>query len=216
MIRVKLIRSILRLIHKIVPKVIRFYKFYGIKLYVPYGVFNPILTVSTSLILKNLKVCGKVIDIGCGTGVIAIYSSLNECVEEAYAYDVSLKALATAKVNIKLNGVSNKVRIIFNKEELCELSFDYIIVNPPYLPIEPSDELDTLWCGGKDLRIYSSILKLAYSILRRGGSIILTASSVSDMNLVMKIIRNLNLKIRSLKYAVTPLDKIYLINAQKL
>lgn len=216
MIRVELIRSILRLVHKIAPKIVRFYRFYGIKLYVPYGVFNPVLTASTSLILRNLKVCGKVVDVGCGTGIIAVYSSLNECVEEAYAYDVSLKAIATTKVNAKLNGVSNKVRIVLNEEELRRLNFDYAIVNPPYLPIEPSDELDTLWCGGKNLRVYSSILKLAYEILKKGGTLILTASSASDINLVMEIIKGLNLKVRSLKYAITPLDKIYLISALKL
>lgn len=76
----------------------------------------------------------KILDIGTGSGCIAISLAKNLPNAEVYAIDVSKKALETAK----RNAISNKVEIIFMLKNVLELeilksNYDIIVSNPPYV-----------------------------------------------------------------------------------
>jgi len=76
----------------------------------------------------------KILDIGTGSGCIAISLAKNIPNAQVYAMDVSKKAIETAK----RNAVNNKTDITFilqdvlNAEEL-KCNFDIIVSNPPYV-----------------------------------------------------------------------------------
>ncbi|MEG1239180.1 MAG: HemK/PrmC family methyltransferase, partial [Flavobacterium sp.] len=79
---------------------------------------------------KKKKV--KILDIGTGSGCIAISLAKNLPNAEVYAIDVSKKALETAK----RNAISNNVEIIFMLKNVLELeilksNYDIIVSNPP-------------------------------------------------------------------------------------
>ena len=81
---------------------------------------------------KKKKV--KILDIGTGSGCIAISLAKNLPNAEVYAIDVSKKALETAK----RNAISNNVEIIFMLKNVLELeilksNYDIIVSNPPYV-----------------------------------------------------------------------------------
>lgn len=76
----------------------------------------------------------KILDIGTGSGCIAISLAKNIQNSEVFALDVSIKALAIAKKNAEINNVN----ITFIQKNILELvnliqQFDIIVSNPPYV-----------------------------------------------------------------------------------
>ena len=121
-----------------------------------------------------------VLDLGTGSGAIAISIAKYAPNVQVLATDISKKALEIAKQNAKLNGVANN--IVFVQSNLFDKikadKFDVIVSNPPYIPTdeikklpkdvqeEPKVALD----GGKDgLDFYRKIAKQGYKFLNRQG-----------------------------------------------
>lgn len=76
----------------------------------------------------------RILDIGTGSGCIAISLAKNIPNAEVFGLDISVKALATAKKNAELN----TVRITFLHQNILEADdleqeFDIIVSNPPYV-----------------------------------------------------------------------------------
>ncbi|WP_456313370.1 peptide chain release factor N(5)-glutamine methyltransferase [Pseudomonas shirazensis] len=81
---------------------------------------------------KSKKI--KILDIGTGSGCIAITLAKNLPNAEVYAIDVSKKALETAK----RNAINNNVEVTFIFQDILvtdelKSKFDVIVSNPPYV-----------------------------------------------------------------------------------
>jgi len=87
---------------------------------------------STKYEIQNTKL--KILDIGTGSGCIAVALAKNLSTASVSAIDVSEKALNTAKKNAEINAVA--VNFMFkNILETHDLNeqFDFIVSNPPYV-----------------------------------------------------------------------------------
>ena len=87
---------------------------------------------------SNTKKPLKIIDIGTGSGCIAISLAKTLPNAEVFALDISIEALEVAKENALLNNVSIKfiAADILSKDQSVlntESTFDIIISNPPYV-----------------------------------------------------------------------------------
>lgn len=128
----------------------------------------------------------SILDIGTGSGCIAV--SLAKFIPNAKitATDISKDALVVAKHNAKLNGISNKINFIhadlFTNYQLPFTHYDIIISNPPYIPAEGIDALQRevrkeprlALDGGKDgLDFYRRIINASRGRIKEGGMLIM-------------------------------------------
>lgn len=106
-----------------------------------------------------------VVDLGTGSGAIAITLASEEALMKVYASDISSEALAVAESNAKLLGVDIDFRVS-NWLEQFSNKFDIIVANPPYIPINETVGLTVekepnlaLYGGDNGLIHYETILQ---------------------------------------------------------
>ncbi|OUL61388.1 peptide chain release factor N(5)-glutamine methyltransferase [Flavobacterium sp. AJR] len=128
---------------------------------------------------KNLKI----LDIGTGSGCVAISLAKNISHAQVFAIDVSENALATAKRNAETNGVSVTFLLqnILETEDLMQ-EFDVIVSNPPYVRNLEKEEikknvldyephLALFVADNNALIFYRKIAELAQKNLKKNGSL---------------------------------------------
>ena len=98
------------------------------------GVFSQKkLDVGTALLLENLPrvMKGKVLDFGCGAGVISCFIGKKFADTELCLLDVSALAIASAKKTLALNHILGHV---FASNSLSEVSekYQHVVSNPPF------------------------------------------------------------------------------------
>ena len=103
-----------------------------------------ILVETTLQIVSKLKKRNlRILDIGTGSGNIAISLAKHLELAEVVALDISENAIAVAKQNAILHQVNDRIRFIksdlFNNISETENRFEIIVSNPPYIP-EPEFE----------------------------------------------------------------------------
>lgn len=77
--------------------------------------------------------CDKVLDLGCGYGVVGILAGKLIGEENVIMCDISKQAVQYAKTNASLNDVSNiSIRLSNGYENVEESNFTLILSNPPY------------------------------------------------------------------------------------
>lgn len=86
---------------------------------------------------KENKKESKILDLGTGTGVIAILLSQKIEKSEITAIEIQKEVAEMARRSVKLNNLQNNIRIINDdikniSKELGKATFDIVITNPPY------------------------------------------------------------------------------------
>jgi release factor glutamine methyltransferase len=131
----------------------------------------------------------QVLDVGTGTGAIALAIADEAPRARVTAMDVSPDALALARENLELTGINGRVRLVEHDltSGLGEHDFDLVVSNPPY--VEP-DELASLQPEVRDWEPHVALIasgateKLALAAreaLRPGGWLVLeTAAGAGD------------------------------------
>ncbi len=98
------------------------------------GVFSQsALDIGTKLLLQQLpkQMSGKVLDFGCGAGVISCFIGKKHPQSQLALLDVSALAIASAKQTLIINGLSGQV---FPSNGISQVtdSYQHIVSNPPF------------------------------------------------------------------------------------
>jgi len=170
-------------------------EFYSRNFRVDHGVFIPrpeterlvevvveLLTPSDQRLISPLAV-----EIGCGSGVIAVSLAAEVPQLEVYATDISPAAVAVSEHNARLHGVAARTHFLTGDRFLplpkgLQGRIDLLVSNPPYikqsdlanLPSEVQHDPRAALDGGADgLTFYSSLAAKMALWLRPGGLIAL-------------------------------------------
>ncbi len=174
--------------------------FYGYELKVNKNVLipRPETEQLAEEVISEAKVAHKILDIGTGSGAIAI-AVKKQTNAEVVAVDVSGKALRVAKHNAKLHNADIKFikSNLFSK--LAGQQFDIIVSNPPYVTNAEYAHLDrtvkdyepklALYGGGDGLDFYRKIILDAPKHLKNGGKIFFEIG-YSQASEVKKLLKN--------------------------
>jgi release factor glutamine methyltransferase len=134
-----------------------------------------------------------VLDLCTGSGVVAVCAAQRGA-REVHAVDVSRRAVWTARINARLNGV----RVHAHRGDLFEpvgrKRFDAIVSNPPYVPAFgaelPTRGPERAWDAGLDGRVLlDRICAGAPAHLRPGGFVLLVHSSVCGERATLDALR---------------------------
>ena len=120
----------------------------------------------TRLLVESMEVprVGRLLDLGCGYGVIGITASLINPALEVFMTDINSRAVALAEVNIARNEAKNTTTCKGNLYEPVEdMTFEAIITNPPM-------------SAGMS-RVVEPMIGGAHSHLNAGGSLQLVVQS---------------------------------------
>jgi len=175
--------------HEPVQYIIGETEFYGLPMKVDKNVLipRPETEELVEWVLQDLKTSGvdnpRILDIGTGSGCIAISLAKNIPGAAVTALDVSVGALQVAKTNANLNGVSlDFEQIDILEVEKLSVSYDIIVSNPPYVRelekheirpnvLENEPETALFVKDENPLLFYEKITKLAQAALKENGSL---------------------------------------------
>jgi release factor glutamine methyltransferase len=124
----------------------------------------------------------RIVDVGTGSGCVAVSVARNAPGTKVLAGDVSRAALAVARENSR----KLTAKIDYFQGDLLEAarpgSFDIVVCNPPYVPLAHLSGLQrelrfepaaALFGGENGLEIYGRLVPSAAGVLRRGGWLLL-------------------------------------------
>jgi release factor glutamine methyltransferase len=130
---------------------------------------------------KNLRL----VDIGTGSGCIAIALAKELAEAEVHATDISAKALEIAKRNAARHGLADRIHFAESNllQSLSPLTFDLVVSNPPYiglsdfesLPIDVRDHepKQALFGGPEGYEVYGELILQASRNLKPEGLLVL-------------------------------------------
>ena len=100
----------------------------------------------------------RVVDIGCGSGVVSLAAALREADVRVTAIDSSTRAIECTRRGAEMNGLQDRITAVLSSDGSVPESgsFDVALANPPYFA---------------HFRIAELFLQAAQTALRPGGQV---------------------------------------------
>jgi release factor glutamine methyltransferase len=161
-------------------------EFYGLPFQVNSSVLipRPETEELVDIIINDFKEKSvRILDIGTGSGCIAIALKKHLPKATVVALDVSQKAIETAQTNALKNGVEVEFinMDVFSDEAITLGTFDVIVSNPPYIPEDEKTKMHSnvldhephiaLFVTSNPLEFYERICELSKSLLLPNGNV---------------------------------------------
>ena len=180
-------------------------EFYGLELMITPTVFIPRpeteRVVEIALQILKTVISPKILDVGTGSGCIAI-ALANELPEASVTgIDIDPNMLKIAQKNADLHKINN---IIFKQmdiqKEIPKESYNLIVSNPPYIPLNEMSDLEkkikdfephiALTDGADGLTFYHRLASVASKILHSNGYLIMEVGQGEHPQKALKLFKN--------------------------
>jgi release factor glutamine methyltransferase len=141
--------------------------------------------IETVLELAREHAPQRVVDVGTGSGCIALALAREFSKAELHATELSAEALEIARANAARHQLEQRVQ--FHQTDLLagmeEAAFDYVLSNPPYIGDWEADSVEAqvrgfeprqaLFAGPSGLEVFARLIPQAQKVLRPGGWLVM-------------------------------------------
>lgn len=164
-------------------------EFYGLPFHVTRDVLIP-RPETEHVVEKVLELAAqfsapRIVDVGTGSGAIAVALARNLQNARITAVDLSPPALALARKNAVHNGVESRIRFLHGDllTPVAGEQFEIVVSNPPYVPdsdhallapeVREFEPALALFAGPDGLGVYRRLIPAAHGALARAGFVVL-------------------------------------------
>jgi release factor glutamine methyltransferase len=130
----------------------------------------------------------RLVDVGTGSGCIALVLARELPGTEIHATDVSVAALEIARANAARHQLDH--RVTFHETDLLwglkPYSFDFVVSNPPYVGESEEDQVQlevrkfeprqAVFAGASGLEVIAPLIPQAHEALKPGGWLVMEVS----------------------------------------
>lgn len=194
----------------------RFYSYNGVRVRISPGVFHPGLFFSTKILLSYLNSFDlkgkKVLELGAGSGLI----SLSAAAKGAYstASEISKTALSDLYINSNLNKIPINIIRSDLFDNISDTSYDFIIINPPYFPQNPSKESEYAWYCGREFQYYRKLFPQLTRFRNCKTKIIMILSEDCEIDSIKKIASESDIVLKKIKEVTNWFEKNYIYSIE--
>ncbi|PTW03441.1 tRNA1(Val) A37 N6-methylase TrmN6 [Halanaerobium saccharolyticum] len=181
-----------------------------------------------SVLLANfvkLRQGDKVIDLGTGSGVIPLLLAYKNKGVEVTGVEIQPEAAELARRNVEYNHLQDQIKII--NQDLCQLdseleagSFEAVVSNPPYLPVEGGKMKENDFVAAARHEIHAEledVVAEAARLLKYGGHFFLVHRA-ERLTEVIEALARYNCQAKELRLVQARRDSeadIFLLKAKK-
>ena len=132
------------------------------------------MKVGTDGVLLGAWACGgsRVLDVGTGTGVIALMMAQRYTAAQVTAIDVDGGAVSQARFNVERSPFADRVVVLHERVQQHEGCYDAIVSNPPYFIdslVAPDSQRST--ARHAVTLTYGELMQAAWRLLSDGGEL---------------------------------------------
>lgn len=185
-----LVESLSQPLYKLYSSSLRLWEYEGLNVMVMPGVFHPGWFVTSRMLLDKIErtdLKGKdVLELGCGTGALACRAA--QLGARAFASDVTPVACKNATLNAERNDLDVTVIASDIFDQMPEgQQFDYIFVNPPFVPRYPEEERDFAFCCGEGYEYYICLFQDLHKVLKPGGKVVMALAKSCEIDQILSV-----------------------------
>lgn len=164
----------------------RIYRYEDIQLVIPPQVFHPGFFFSTRLLLDHIKKISlkkkKVLELGCGSGLIAIYAAKQKA--EVTATDINKTAIEFLNKNKDYNNVELNIIESNLFEKIPSSLYDIVVINPPYYKKDPKAEIDYAWFCGENGEYFFNLFNGLNEYIHHDSKVVMILFDGCDMDMI--------------------------------
>jgi release factor glutamine methyltransferase len=191
----------------------RMYRYKGLTISVPTGVFHPGLFFSSKILAKlveSLSVSGKkLLELGSGSGMVSCVAARGGA--DVLAVDINPLAVLVTKENAQTNGLTLESHESNLFESITKQAFDFIIINPPYYPKNPQNHTESAWFAGAEFQYFHSLFAKIGPYINMKSQVYFSASEDVDIERIQDIANEhgYRLEVRSRKWTIWEWNYVY-------
>lgn len=163
---------------------------------------------------KNLKNNSKVLDLGCGNGILELLLCGKTSLNKIVGVEIQKTVCELAQRNIKYNNLEDRAQILNEDiKNLCKIynesSFDVIVTNPPYMKNGrgAKNEVETKIIARHELMCdLEDVIRVSFKVLKDKGEFYMVhrANRICD---ILYLMRKYKIEPKIIRFVQSKIDR---------